>query len=445
MSRQQQGSGSKARRNSAALGRWYRQKYDDKAYNKRTGLMVMNFYPGRGLERFDNPIQPVGVGIMIALWYRLRQIGNKLLRAIPVRGYTAEVDGHGFVRYGGTRGVEFNLDLGARPMFGGRGRVFDLNRHEGLLTRVLGMDAATGHAVNYLKQLRQVPEFPYFYAVLPTHPDYQETPELIALACQRMRCSERELRANPMFAAYMIDLFNEAVIPPHHPANQTGGYLVRTDYIRDAHDCTFVEDYRHLLGQHAWNPGRRLADLGREALKANGLTRGHMAALEETQIDRIVAKMRTILGEHHAAFTDEELVEALVDDRAPQKTDGTTLQILVGDLAYLDLLRSYMSPVQAAQATDEDLLQAAADLNAPLVLSRVCRTQVLSLPTVPEEESNVWTPEMLGRQLLAELEVDNPRQKPRKEKHGPRADAQPAVVADAGQQADVLSDVAEVA
>lgn len=434
-----QNSKKSARRQSVGLGRWYRQRHTDKQYDARTGLSVVNFFPGRGLDRFENTIQQIGVGIMAVLWYRLQQISTRLLRQMPVRGFTAEAEGDGMVRYGGTRGVEFTLDMGSRPMPGGRGKVFDLYRHEHLLLKCLGMDKATGSELRAMDEfeikLPTVPRLPFFYAVMPQMPEYQETPALVAEACARLHCSEAELRKMELGEQLLHTIFREAVIGPEHPENKTGGFLVRTDYfVGDLHNCAFVEDYRHLLGLHVWNPGRRIADAGRDALKSLGFRHQHLAAMEEGQVTEAVKKMRGVLGVHHVFFSDEEYVEALVDDRAPVKADGTTVQLAIGDTAYLGLLRSYMPDDQAKLPTDEDLLIAAADLNRPLVLSRVCRPQVIRLEPVPVEEANVWTPELLGRRIIAELETDTARPRPRKEKHGSSANAEPAVATQAGQQ-----------
>jgi hypothetical protein len=433
---------------TTGIGRWYRQRKADGEFNKRTGLCVVNFFPGAGKARFDTPIQAIGIGIMGVLWYRLKQAGTQLLRTMPFRGYTADMRSDGTAVYGGDRGVEFSYDLGARPVPNARGRVLDVNKHDGLILRGMTMDKAVDRVVAKPWELPIMPAFPGILAGFSAIPEFCESPALLAMACKRLNCSPKELAKNPLREQYLHTIFRDSALAPEHADNHTGGYLFPVDLLvgQDLGCCAFYEDYRRLLGVTTWNPAREIHDLGRNALKARGFDRGHLAALNEPQLDGVFKKMREKLGAYAGAFTLEELQEALVEGQPPRKADGTTLQIAIGGVEYLKLLRSYLTPDVAEQATDQDLLIAAADLNEPLVLSQVARPQVIQLQSLPVEEANGWTPEVLGRKILAELEVDNLRARPRKErKRGTGTDAKPALVSDVRQQAVGNADVAQVA
>lgn len=433
---------------TTGIGRWYRQRKADGEFNKRTGLCVVSYFPGAGKSRFDTPIQAVGIAIMGVLWYRLKQAGTRLLRTMPFRGYTAEMRSDGTAVYGGDRGVEFSYDLGARPVPNARGRVLDVNKHDGLILRGMTMDKAVDRVVARPWELPIMPEFPGILAGFSAIPEFCESPALLAMACRRLKCSPKELANNPMRDQYLHTIFRDSALSPEHPDNHTGGYLFPVDLLagHDLSTYAFYEDYRHLLGVKTWNPAREIYDLGRNALKACGFDRGHLAALNEKQLDAVFGKMKETLGRFAAVFSLEELQEALVEGKPPKKADGTTLQIAIGDVEYLKLLRSYLTPDAAEQATDQDLLIAAADLNEPLLLTRVARPQVIQLQALPVEEANGWTPEVLGRKILAELEVDNLRARPRKErKRGTGTDVKPAVAVDVRQQAVGNADMAEVA
>lgn len=443
----QNGSGT-----GMGLRRWYRQRRGDKEFNHRTGLAVVSFFPGGGKAHFEQPIQPLGLAIMAVLWYRLSQVGAKLLRTMPFRGYTAEGRSDGTVVYGGDRGVEFSYDLGARPIPNARGRVLDSEKHDGLILRGMAMDKATDNVREPWK-LPIVPIFPKILVGLPSMPDFVETPALLTMACTRFNCSMKELAKNPLREQYLHKLFSEAALSPTHEANHTGGFLFPVDFLpmESVHGCAFYEDFRELLGVNTWNPARDIHDLGANALKACGFDRGHMAALNENQLNQVVAKMREKLGPHGGLFTIEELVDALVEGKPPVKADGTTLQIAIGDPAYLQLLRSFLTPDVAAQAIDTDLLVAAAELNAPLTLTRVVKPQVIQLQALPVEQANGWTPEVLGRKILAELEVDNLRARPRRSERKERKNAdsgtvvQPALVVDVRRETHDDAVVADVA
>lgn len=435
---------SQASKKSPVLNRWYRSQKTPGQHEARHSMAVVQFFPGNAKARFESPIQSFGIGILALLCYRFVQQGTRLMHETVFRGFTGFAHSDGSVEYGGERGCEFSYDLNRRPMPGARGKIMDLHKLSGLIVRGLGMDKATERHVNETYKLPIKPEMPRILLGFGRGmvPEYAPTEGLQRIAARRMGCTVKQLDkkcGRISLDAYLEQLYHELVIQPDHEMNTTGCTLVPAEICDHASSAAVFEDYSALLGVQTWNPARDVANPALLAMKnckvsptqLSARPQGTDVSEDSRVIDRVLAEMRRLLGPCHDAFHDEDLVEAIVHPRKALHNGENTVQTAMGNAMFVAKLRAALEPTIAEMATDEDLLAAAPDLEGPLVLSGVCRPQVLKLQQLELEEALHWTPEVLGLKINANLGVDHIRQRNRKG-HAPRENDQPRVASAVG-------------
>ena len=137
------------------------------------------------------------------------------------------------------------------------------------------------------------------------------------------------------------------------------------------------EDYRPVLGVWATNPARRLKSMFNPAsaiLERHGVT--DVGAMTQDTLDAVMAAFRVAvpLGER---LTDTEILDALCAPSQSVKcaagVDGCDPDRVVA--AMLDVAGGQR---RTSLATNADILAAAHNPDAPLVLSRMSRTQIVS-------------------------------------------------------------------
>lgn len=433
---------------SIAMSRWYRSRKDQSRHESFSGLAVIQCFPGGGQLRFDGPIQLIGTGIVAVVHYRLGTRGHQTLLETPFRGYTGWANPDGSVVYGGERGCEFNYDLSRRPAAGVGGKTLNPTHHEGLLLRGLAMDRAAEECTHEKHKLPIVPTPPRIMLGFDATrlPAYADTAGLRRLAAKRLGCGANNLNKQRIsLDRYLPALWEESVLQPGTEGNPTDCYLVPAELVEDARSAAVFEDVGHLLGVPVWNPARSAQNPMPAAcwsLNIKQYDRNAISNWGADIVERVEQRMRQMLGEASTAFEQTSLYEGMVDYRKPIVTsDGRTVRDVLGDVRFAKLMRTFLDDPTAALATDADLLAAADDLSQPLILSGVCRPQVVRLQNLPTEEQLHWSPDLLNVKVDFDLGVEHLRH--RGGRHGSHAESHDRMALPVGSDAEAAPAVAE--
>lgn len=237
------------------------------------------------------------------------------------------------------------------------------------------------------------PRHPVF--LVPFHSGEEQIDEgkLVALAAQlRGGLDSVDSRA--------ARLLKELVV--HMPHELPGKSLVDARIVPDAYIAQAVEqeegyeDFTPVLGAPRPNPVTRLREMynpARALLAERKIS--NVEALGQAAVDELVVAMRNnaLLGERLA---EDEIFDALCNPEAPlycrRGVDGIAAERVVEAMR-----RASGYNRAAAEATDEDLLAAAYNPRAPLMLSRLSTTQIVAaadLMALPVPYSGSFLPEL---------------------------------------------------
>lgn len=153
------------------------------------------------------------------------------------------------------------------------------------------------------------------------------------------------------------------------------------------------EDFEPVLRAGYWNPARLVAfaaNPARTILDARGLRPDWHTTAEDALIAELIGEMREKLPLADR-YTDDELITGLIRPDKPVPCAVTLGQFAAQETTVdpvtfaeynprqmvIDTLRKALKRSVSGQATDEDILAAAANPKAPLYLTRRCTTQIV--------------------------------------------------------------------
>ncbi len=339
--------------------------------------------------------------------------------------------------------IRMSHDLRRAPVPGARDRVLD-PREETLrnvapgdrpnaswLRLGLQIDQHVYRAVYESWRLPVVPKLPVFWAGYknPEAVPLMITPSLIADIAQHLRTTPAAVKAldKPLLDALAKAHWPEVFVAPDVEWNDTGLWLIRTEYLTNFTSKALFEDFTGMIGVEVWNPARDLAlqfgnPTRRAAASLNididaaiaAINAGGHEASSKLRIPRdpyyngYKAKFGATVPAMTACFTTgqlekatdailrvRELVAAAFSRKIRRKisTDELNFAVLNPDAEIVEestladyredylisLVREQLrgNPLINSGTTDADICQAVYNLREPLVASRVCRPQVL--------------------------------------------------------------------
>lgn len=398
---------------------WFARRPAQARFEKLGRVCVMQFFPGLGRQRFDNPLQNAGHAILAALWHQLKTDGNRTINTLPFRGYTADVRGDG-LHYGGARGCEFVLDLMVRP--GVRhAQSLDPNKQAGLLQRGLTMlRAANALKGSWLADA--VPVFPEVLVASTTQPEFEATPAFRKVAAQKLGVEVEHLDEAIGVEQYLPQLFESFVRAPRTEKNPTGSYLIPAIFTTKRTGI-FMEDFTDLLGVRTLNPTAMLLNPATQVMREMSTTIDELQDVERFNV--YVRRYRDFLGaDIHAYFTDDEIAAATVNsDRPIVDADNRTIRDIIGHDRFLSAVRKNMVDDYRELVVDDELRAGIENPQEAILLTGVCKPQTIYLQDVEPSVANHWHADVLQTAIDADLWVDRLRTKE------PRADGRrkPAV------------------
>jgi len=182
-------------------------------------------------------------------------------------------------------------------------------------------------------------------------------------------------------------------------AHYGGIYLVDAQFVKSGFVMAALkseaayEDFEPVLRAGYWNPARLVAfaaNPARSILDARGLRPDWHTTAEDALIAELIGEMRNKLPLADR-YTDDELITGLMRPDKPVPAAVTLAQFAAQEPTVdpvtfaeynprelvIDALRGALKRSVSGQATDDDILAAAANPKAPLYLTRRCATQIV--------------------------------------------------------------------
>lgn len=182
-------------------------------------------------------------------------------------------------------------------------------------------------------------------------------------------------------------------------AHLAGVHLVDAQFVKSGFVMAALkseaayEDFEPVLRAGYWNPSRLLlsaANPAKHILEKRGLSDDWHATLDDGMVGELIAEMRAGLPVSDR-YTDDELLAGLMTPEKPVPCAMTLAQFIEQDIVIdpvtfaefnpqkivVEAMRGALKRAVAAQATDEDLLEAAKAPGQPLYLTRRCAVQIV--------------------------------------------------------------------
>jgi hypothetical protein len=191
----------------------------------------------------------------------------------------------------------------------------------------------------------------------------------------------------------LLDAWNAGFTPPDAAGNSTGLWLVPHELCTDAYSCVRIfECFDDLVGAPLSNPARRLSattvpnpaievakeagvDLVADLASIAGTQEGspELLAVEARLISLVPAFRERVSAS--TAIDDQALLCALCDYERPVTIEPSLTSLSEGE--QLLVMRANLTEHVSQCCTDQDLLFAIQNPNAPLFASGLCRVQTL--------------------------------------------------------------------
>ena len=333
----------------------------------------------------------------------------------------------------GTAAYDFSIN----PYIGARGRVLDprdsspnkRDKPKADLVRLgLELDRHRLRASDQNWKLSSVPRMPELMAGFNSMSaiNMEMTPAMMELLAEGTGEPVEVLETRPaadlmtMAKANWPDLWRA----PGTSRNSTKYWLIPAKFTTRLNQAKLFEDFSELCGVDIWNPARDLngvsiANPANACAVKLGTTVETLLAetvkVTETDADsdkstapfaELVMAMREHLGPYSDKFSNDEIEAAIAD---PNKDMHFAVESLCEELDDEDVIKLMRMkivetrPVYNSGITDEDILKAAANPDAPLHASRVCQFQALFCDkridvmerfqfSTGRVSGNLWTP-----------------------------------------------------
>jgi hypothetical protein len=378
-----------------------------------TELVAVTFQPGGSSKSFHHRrLLPIGSATMIVMTYEPRAATAAEL-SMPFCGFTASAKPDGSVLYGGENGQLFQYDASLAPCpEGSRGAINAF--HE---PRLVELVLRLHHTCRWRLHKSWLPDVPRLPRILLSFapnelPQFEDTPSLRNRAAIQLGMRVGQLGKNgpTLLRRLLEDVWQQHLIQPDAPENPTGTLLVDAELCTQARRPLAVyEDFRELVGQHVWNPilGTgllRVDNPARQVLRRFNIdtTQDFNQFFPEELIAKIQQAMRDAIGVTQHRLTREEILDGLMSPEEP----------ITGYVACLPRMRARLGPSISECTSNDDLLRAARNPDRPLLASDACRIQVLRSRAVAGMDRLHFTPEVLRRRIVADLQYALPVRRP---------------------------------
>lgn len=384
-------------------------------FDKMSRVTMLTWRPGDHTYNFvDKAFCPLGSAVLLVLSHAMQMIAGELRRVMVLSGFKAEIDTAGNVTYCNL----FSYNLQLKPFRHARGRVIDPVRNPSLIERGLAMARAGEKRLDDTYRLSVVPVFPriaYGFAPQEELP-FVDTPALRQLAALRLDVPVAKLDTQSLVPidSYLRLLWESRIILPGQAGNTTPHKLIDAELRPSVFGSLGVyEDFRQLLNSRVRNPVRVLLAAERvnpaQAVYAElGITPSDefFESVDLDLGDRLELAMRKAVGPGHELFTTEELAAGLHNPAEPIRCNEDLAQLGAQELfgeQTVRYMRDLLIPYDSECCTDADILSAATDPKAPLILSGGCGIQVLYNSGQPLAQALYFDQRVTGRRLEANL------------------------------------------
>jgi len=336
-------------------------------------VLAVTFRPGDRTATFhDKWLRPAGMAVAVVLTY-----GDEA-SAMNVSGYSGRVEADGRLTYGFRDDREFSHRADLTPGLSTYEGRMNVQRNPSLVEMVLRMDRICQQR-NDMQRLPTIPGLPrVLLAFAPDEPpEFEVTDALHQLAAVNLGVSLKKLDANPPYLVERLlwDTWHAELVGPDAVGNTTGYWLMDSEYCTQMTKVTRVfEDFRRLLGAPTWNPARvievfKLPNPAGQVLARHGIdpANGFDGPIPDGAVEQMAVEMRMAIGSDSIHFADEDLLDGLTQPDRP----------LAAMTLSLPRLRARLNPYWSECSTDQDLRNAAMEMDQPLWASGACGVQVL--------------------------------------------------------------------
>lgn len=388
----------------------------DRTHDALNRVMAMTWRPGDQTSNFIGKVlRPVGTAVLILLRYATIHGAGKPQRRMPVHGFRAAYRQDNTLTYSDL----FAYDGKRRPEVGAKGRVIDPVRNPTMLDTVLLMHRECVKRADDTFQLPPMPVLPRVLLAYPKNhlPPFEETPALRQIVADRLniRVGKLHTKQPDLLQRMFLNIWEECILMPGQGINDTDYALIDAELVSQPQGVLRVyEDFSQLVGVRTWNPARDVLNRkrdnpARDILRMHHIDAGNteqMNAIELDKADQMVREMRRSIGGGHELFEDSELQRGLLEPKTQLVANVPNVKAAIeriGEQNLFRAMRDCLPPILAEGTTNEDLLAAARNPQAPLVCSGACQVQVLLQQKVDEEVALDFTPDWLGRKIHANL------------------------------------------